>query len=150
MDRLVSLKADAFLATCRSGTITPYEGTIALLTAFARRGPVAVCSGSQRESVMPVLESLNLVEHLSAIVTRQRRHGATSPTPTLTFWPPSGWACHHPIAPPSRTHPPASAPPARPATQCTPSATASPAGSLHEAHHIHDCCKWLTINHLLG
>ncbi len=69
MERLVALKADAFVVEARSGRIKPYAGTVALLRAAAAAGHVGVCSGSIRASVEPVLEALGLIELLSVMVT---------------------------------------------------------------------------------
>jgi beta-phosphoglucomutase len=69
LDRLVSLKAAAFLDAAKGGLIRPIDGTIALLRAAAESRRVGVCSGSQRESVLPVLETLGVRELLSVVVT---------------------------------------------------------------------------------
>ena len=69
LERLVSCKAGAFLRSAREGAIRPYAGTVALLREAAQRGPVGVCSGSLRDSVQPVLESLGLLARLSVMVT---------------------------------------------------------------------------------
>lgn len=69
MERLVGLKAVAFLAAARSGVIRPYAGTVALLREAADAGPVGVCSGSMRESVEPVLELLGLRNRVRVLVT---------------------------------------------------------------------------------
>jgi beta-phosphoglucomutase len=69
MERLVALKAGAFVVEATSGRIKPYGGTVALLRAAAAVGPVGVCSGSIRASVEPVLAAMGLIELLSVMVT---------------------------------------------------------------------------------
>ncbi len=84
MERLVAIKARAFLDAAQSGLIRPYAGTIALLHEAAAVGPVAVCSGSMRESVDPVLESLGLRALLTAVVTASDvRRNKPDPAPYL-------------------------------------------------------------------
>ena len=69
MERLVGLKSAAFLDLARSGFIRPCGGAAALLRSAAAVGPVAVCSGSERAVVHPVLEALGLLPLLRAVVT---------------------------------------------------------------------------------
>lgn len=69
MDLLVQAKAEAFMAAARSGLVRPYPGAVELIRAAAERGPVAVCSGSVRGVVEPVLGILGLRQVLGAVVT---------------------------------------------------------------------------------
>lgn len=69
MQRLVEAKSRAFLDLARAGTIRPYAGSVELIHAAAEAGPVAVCSGSERAIVEPVLESLGLLPVFRTVVT---------------------------------------------------------------------------------
>lgn len=69
MELLVRAKSAAFLDLARSGFIRPYAGSVELIRAAAGAGPVAVCSGSERAIVDPVLESLGVIGLLRTVVT---------------------------------------------------------------------------------
>jgi beta-phosphoglucomutase len=69
MEPLVRVKSEAFLALARSGFIKPYAGTLDLLRAAAAVAPIAICSGSERAIVEPVLESLQIRRLVRAVVT---------------------------------------------------------------------------------
>lgn len=69
LDAMMEHKGRVFLGLVESGQVRSYEGTLALIRAAAERCPVAVCSGSGRLSVEPVLRKLDLLNFLGAIVT---------------------------------------------------------------------------------
>lgn len=69
LDALMDRKAAAFLDLVETGRIRAYQGTLALIAAAAERVPVAVCSGSGRRSVEPVLRKFGLLPLLGAVVT---------------------------------------------------------------------------------
>lgn len=69
MERLVATKSRAFLDLAQSGFIRAYPGAIELVRAAAEAGPAAVCSGSERAIVEPVLDSLGLIGLLRTVVT---------------------------------------------------------------------------------
>lgn len=69
MEHLMRAKAAAFLEAAAAGDIRPYPGSVELIRAAAERAPVAVCSGSIREVIEPVLELLGLTGTLATLVT---------------------------------------------------------------------------------
>jgi beta-phosphoglucomutase len=66
---LVAFKGAAFVQALRDGLIRPFGATLELVRAAAERGPVAVCSGSLRESVEPVLEHFGIAACMTTVVT---------------------------------------------------------------------------------
>jgi HAD superfamily hydrolase (TIGR01509 family) len=69
MEQLVREKSAAFLDLARTGFIKAYPGSVELMRAAAGVVPVAVCSGSERAIVGPVLESLGVMGLLRTVVT---------------------------------------------------------------------------------
>jgi beta-phosphoglucomutase len=66
---LVALKLERFLAAVKEGQVPAYPGAVELVFGAAERARVAVCSGSSRESIGPVLGRLGLTGVLRAVVT---------------------------------------------------------------------------------
>lgn len=52
----------------RAGKFTVQPGAVATVLAARERGPVAVCSGSVRGTVLPMLEAIGVLGHLDAVV----------------------------------------------------------------------------------
>jgi beta-phosphoglucomutase len=69
LDLLMTRKALHFGRQCRAGRIAAFPGSIALVHAAAEVAPIAVCSGSRRTEILPILEMLGLADLLSALVT---------------------------------------------------------------------------------
>jgi beta-phosphoglucomutase len=65
---LVARKAEAFCRLSREGRISAYPGSFELLRSAAGRVPVAVCSGSHRRDIEPLLERHRASGLLSALV----------------------------------------------------------------------------------
>lgn len=68
MERLQTTKLEAFLAAAARGEVTPYPGAIELVRTTAELVPIAVCSGSLRRTIEPVLRSLEILDLMSALV----------------------------------------------------------------------------------
>lgn len=147
--QLVSYKAEAFLSTLSGGFIKPYEATIALLHAASARGPVALCSGSQRESVLPVLDMLGLTSRLATIVTASdARRNKPDPEPYLLTAQRLGL---HPSECVAIEDSPTGIRAARAAGYTVHAVCHSfPRERLTEATHIHDSSAMVRVEHLLG
>ncbi|MEX2218215.1 MAG: HAD family phosphatase [Phycisphaerales bacterium] len=67
---LIALKGVAFSAIAQTGAIRAYPPTLSLMRALADAGvPTGVCSGSHADDVEPLLESLELLPLVRAVVT---------------------------------------------------------------------------------
>lgn len=64
-----SAKHQAFAEILTAEGVPAYDGAAELVRAAAHRVPVAVCSGSRRQTVMAVLDALGLADVPRAIVT---------------------------------------------------------------------------------
>jgi beta-phosphoglucomutase len=62
-------KAAAFADLSRAGHIVPYPGALELVRAAAARMPIAVCSGSRRGDIEPILAAHDLLGLLATLVT---------------------------------------------------------------------------------
>jgi beta-phosphoglucomutase len=69
LERLIAGKAEVFARLCRQGRVAPIAGALELLRQCAEVLPVAVCSGSRRADIEPVLSTLQVLPLLSALVT---------------------------------------------------------------------------------
>ncbi len=69
LERAIAFKAEAFQLPEVQTLITPIDATIALLRQAVARVPVAVCSGSVRDTVIRGLRRLGVAPALKAIVT---------------------------------------------------------------------------------
>ena len=70
-ERLAALNARKlghFRAAVEDGTVQPLPGAFELLRAAAGQGPVMVCSGSLRATVLPVLEKFGVLGELRGVV----------------------------------------------------------------------------------
>jgi beta-phosphoglucomutase len=68
---LIERKAEAFAAECRAGNVNVFPGAVELVRAAAEEAPIAVCSGSRRRDILPILETLGLVNLLRTVVTAE-------------------------------------------------------------------------------
>ena len=149
MQRLVRIKAGVFLSAARAGMIRPFAGTVALVREAARHGPVGVCSGSLRENVEPVLESLGLTPLLGVIVTASDvTRNKPDPAPYLLAAIRLGMEASQCIAVEDS---PTGIRSARAAGFTVHALCHSfPRERLAEAHRVHESSDSLTIAHLLG
>lgn len=69
LEMLIGAKATAFADLCASGGAVPFPGAVALVQSAAASLPIAVCSGSRRCDIEPVLNSLGIRSLFSTIVT---------------------------------------------------------------------------------
>ena len=70
MTLLIAMKGVAFGAASNAGAIDAYPGAVALLREASAAGhPVAVCSGSRRDDIEPILESLGVLPLLATVVS---------------------------------------------------------------------------------
>jgi len=69
LERAVGFKAEAFQLSEVQRLITPIKASVTLLRAVAARMPIAVCSGSVRDTVVRGLQRLGVAPLLRAIVT---------------------------------------------------------------------------------
>lgn len=67
--RILAFKSEAFQSEPCQRLIRPFDATLKLMTEAAKLMPVAVASGSSRETVHRGLERFGLIPILSAIVT---------------------------------------------------------------------------------
>jgi HAD superfamily hydrolase (TIGR01509 family) len=147
---LIGHKGAAFARLAHGGTVRTYPGSTELLHAVHARGiPVAVCSGSRRDDIVPMLEAMGLLPLLATVVSADDVE-RTKPDP----------------APYLLTAARLSLPPSK----CT-AIEDSPAGiaaalaagfrvhavchtfardRLSGAHHIHAAATDLTLDHLLA
>jgi beta-phosphoglucomutase len=149
MERLVRAKSGAFLDLAHSGFIKPYPGSVELLRAAADAGPIAVCSGSERAVVEPVLESLGVLALLRTVVTA---NDVPKPKPD-----PAGYllAARRLAVRPAEAvaieDSPTGIRAARAAGYCVHAVCHSfPRERLTEAHDIHNVIADVTLAHLLA
>lgn len=69
LDWLAHHKRAAFVQALDEGLVRPFDATIDLIRAAAGVAPLAVCSGSVRGTVMPVLDRFAITGCFAAIVT---------------------------------------------------------------------------------
>lgn len=68
MDELLASKLELFLREAANGGVRAYAGAIELVHAAAARASVAVCSGSRRATIEPVLRRFGVLDCMRAIV----------------------------------------------------------------------------------
>lgn len=149
LDQLVAYKAEAFLAAAAEGLIRPIDGTLALLRSAAATRRVGVCSGSQRESVVPVLESLGVLRLLSVVVTASDvTRNKPDPAPYLLAAAKLNVSTSRCVAVEDS---PTGIRSARGAGYTVHAVCHSfPAERLHEAHRVHAASSSMTLDHLFG
>src|SRR4051812_46849166 len=70
MELLIAMKGVAFGAAAEVGAIDAYPGAVSLVREAAAAGhPVAVCSGSRRDDIEPLLDSLGVLGLLATVVS---------------------------------------------------------------------------------
>lgn len=67
--QLIEEKRAGYHELLRQGEVKPYPGSVELARALAQRGPLGLCSGSHRETVLPTLERLSIQHLFTTIVT---------------------------------------------------------------------------------
>lgn len=68
-ERLKELKLEALIRLVGERPPRAQPGAVELIRSAAERVPVAVCSGSRKPEVEPILESLGVLECMTAVVT---------------------------------------------------------------------------------
>jgi HAD superfamily hydrolase (TIGR01509 family) len=69
LEFLKARKGEYFAEQCRAGGVAVFPGSVALVHAAAEIAPVAVCSGSYRADILPILDTLGLSALLGTLVT---------------------------------------------------------------------------------
>ncbi len=69
--RMIGEKAEIFQQLVRDGGATPLPGAIELIESIPRKLPIALCSGALRTDILPILETLEIDNSFSAIVTAE-------------------------------------------------------------------------------
>ncbi|MEL7474370.1 MAG: HAD family phosphatase [Planctomycetota bacterium] len=69
VDRLCAGKPGAFLRHVFEDPPSPHAGSVSLIHAAASAYPTAVCTGSRRDEVEPILDRLGVLDRLVTLVT---------------------------------------------------------------------------------
>lgn len=81
---LLEIKTRAVLRQVAAGLYHPYAGSVELIRAAAARGPVGVCSAGLRGQIIPVLERLDVLRDVAAVVSYEdTRASKPDPAPYL-------------------------------------------------------------------
>lgn len=147
--RLCERKTGAFLELLLEEAPAPHAGSVELIHAAAARGPIAVCTGSRRDEVEPILDRLGVLDLLTTLVTADDVE-RTKPDPA-----PYALAARRLETPPT----------ACVAIEDTPTGIASalaaglrvlgvaqtlPRERLSEAHRVADALAFLTLDEILS
>jgi beta-phosphoglucomutase len=82
LKRLIAEKAKIFQQLVHDGEATPLPGAVELIKSIPRKLPVALCSGALREDILPIIESLEIDNAFTVIVTAEdTRKSKPDPAP---------------------------------------------------------------------
>ena len=68
LEQLIERKAASFLEIIAGG-VTPYPGSVELISGMSGRLPLAICSGALRSDILPILEQFGLGRAFDVIIT---------------------------------------------------------------------------------
>ncbi len=84
LNALSAAKHRIFAEILRAEGVPACPGAVELVRASAKRVPIAICSGSRRQTVLAVLDALGLASLPNAIITLDDvKHGKPHPEPYL-------------------------------------------------------------------